>query len=127
MNFKIIAIYTILSFIIGTLVGIPFGLWISHDEKIIESPVYHLFGYVSGFLASFCIYYFLFKVKLERPVLHALIIGVLSNMLGGLIVYLLVGVTTPILLLYVDVLLMFVAIALALYVCKIREQFGVRA
>ena len=97
MNCKIIAVYTIISLFLGAMAGVPFGLWIGHDEKIIESPVYHLLGYVSGFVVSLGIYYFLFKVKLERPVLHAVIIGVLSNALGELILYLLVGLTTPIL------------------------------
>lgn len=127
MNLKLISIYTIISLVLGTAASIPFGLWIGHDESITESSLYHILSYGLSFVVSLALYYSLFKFKMDRPVLHAVTVGVLSGALAGLIVYLLVGITTPILLLHVDILLMFAAIYMALNLCKIRGQFGVRA
>ena len=129
MNFKVITVYTLISIFLGIGAGIPFGIWAGHDDKIIESPIYHLLSYFVGFFVSFCVYYFLFKVRLNKPIQHAVVVGVLSNVFAALTLFYFVGVgvSTAAPLLFVNSLLMFVAIALAYMVCKASGEFGVRA
>ena len=127
MNLKIIAIYTFISIALGIISGIPFGFWVAHDEKIIDSPIYYLLNYVAGFLLSFFVYYYLFKLRMERPVLHAVIVGVLSYALAALALYVVAGLFSPDLFLFIDTLLMVFAIGLARHICEARGEFGVRA
>ncbi|MCK7598984.1 hypothetical protein M0G74_17050 [Microbulbifer sp. CAU 1566] len=126
MNLKIIAIYTCFSIVLGIISGIPFGFWVAHDEKIIDSPIYYLLNYMAGCLVSFLVYYFLFKVRMERPILHVVIVGVLSYALAALALYVVAGVFSPDLFLFVDSLLMVFTIGLARHICEARGEFGVR-
>ena len=127
MNYKVITVYTLISMVLAVSAGIPFGIWAGHDNTIIESPIYHLLSYFVGFLVSVCVYYFLFKVRLNKPILHAVAIGVLSNIFLALTFFYIIGRLPATRLLYVDSLLMSVAIALAYLVCKASGKFGDRA
>lgn len=127
MNFQIIAIYTVLSISLGVIQGILVGLWFGYDEQILASPIYHLLSYVSAFLVSVCIYYSLFKVRLKQPVLHALTIGALSQILPLFAIYLWVGLVAPSLLVFVGAMILVLEIALAHHLCRARGQFGIRA
>ncbi len=111
---------------LGIIAGIPFGFWMAHDEEIIDSPIYYSLNYMTGFMVSFFVYYFLFKVRMERPILHTVIVGVLSYVLAALALYVVAGVFSPDLFLFVDSLLMVFTIGLARHTCEARGEFGVR-
>lgn len=127
MNYKVITVYTLISMVLAVSAGIPFGIWAGHDNKITESPIYHLLSYFVGFLVSVCVYYFLFKVRLNKPILHAVVVWILSNVFLALTYFYFIGKFPAIPLLFVDLLLMFVAITLAYQVCKANGKLGERA
>ncbi|WP_134084369.1 hypothetical protein [Thiohalophilus thiocyanatoxydans] len=125
MNYKIIAIFTLLLLVFEILAGIPFGIWLAKDGFISNSQIFHLGTYIAGFVVEFIIFYLLFIQKINKPILHALIIGFLYWVIGDSLLYVLAGIKFPPLLVVIDAVIIVSAISLALYIAKIKGQLNV--
>ena len=127
VNYKIIVIFTSLLLVLGTLAGIPFGIWLAKDELISNSLVFHLGMYITVFVAEFIIFYFLYLQKLNKPTLHALIIGILYLVISDTLLYVLLDIKHTPLLAVIDTMIIVLAIYLSLYIAKIRGKLSVSA
>ena len=127
MNYKIIVIFTSLLLVLGTLAGIPFGIWLAKDELISNSPIFHLGMYMTAFVVEFIVFYFLYMQKLNKPTLHALIIGILYLVISDSLLYVLVDIKNTPLLAVIDAVIIVLAIYLSLYFAKIRGKLSVSA
>lgn len=127
MNYKIIAIFTSLLLVSETLAGIPFGILLAKDELISNSLMYHLGQYVAVFVVEVIVFYVLYMKKINKPLQHASIIGILCWVIGASVLYVLVGIKPSPLLVVVDIVITVLAILLALYVANIRGKLSVSA
>ena len=130
MNYKIIAIFTSLILVLGTLAVIPFGIWLERNELISTSPMFHLFYlgmYMTGLVVEFIVFYFLYMQKINKPTQHAFIIGILCLIISNSLLYILVGIQPPPLLVVIDTVITVIAIYLALYIAKIRGKLSISA
>ena len=107
--------------------GIPFGVWLVKDHLISNSPMFHLVTYMAAFVVELFIFYFLFIQKINKPIQHALIIGILYWVIGDSLLYLLAGIKLLPLLVVIDAIIIVSAISLALYIAKIRGKLSVSA
>ncbi len=113
MSWKIIAIFTTLLFTLGVLSGIPFGMWASNEDQVIYSNWFHYLQDVINFLISTCVFYLLFKQKINKPILHAFIIASVSSVASIILLYFLIGIVYPALLLAFNAALTVVSILIA--------------
>ncbi len=115
MNFKLVAIYTILYFSLGVLLGIPEGFWASSTGEVhVFSSKSYFWGKLLVWIAIDIMFFsHLFKRNPPNPIIASAIIVVLAWAIDSGLVYFLAAITPAALLVAIDFVGSSIAILIA--------------
>lgn len=92
MNWKAIGVFSFLLLVFGVLSGIFFGMWAANNENLLSKAWYFYAQYMVDVVIEVTVFYNLFKRVATSPLLHAIIVVLISWTIATTVQLVIVGV-----------------------------------
>lgn len=113
MNWKAIGIFSFLLFLLGVLSGMLFGMWAANNEQVLNKTWFYYAEDMADFVIGVTVFYHLFKRVANRPLLHAVIVVLISWLAAITIQLVIFGETNSIVLMFVNAFVALTSILVA--------------
>jgi hypothetical protein len=126
MNWKAIGVFSFLLLLLGVLSGMLFGMWAAINEQVLNKTWYFHAQYIVDIVVEVTIFYNLFKRVAIRPLLHAIIVILISWTVAAILQLIVVGLAYQItlMLILIDIVVASISIFVAQILAKYENNRG---